>query len=76
MIPSPGERFADWWANADYEETGYDDVFYHDVPPELAAAARRREWNESSKALQEQYDDLLAVVDALAGRLDAPQRRP
>jgi len=55
MIPSPGERFADWWANADYEETGYDDVFYHDVPPELAAAARRREWNESSKALQEPW---------------------
>jgi hypothetical protein len=26
--------------------------------------------------LQEQYDDLLAVVDELADRLDAPQRRP
>ena len=45
MIPSPGELFADWWANAGYEENGDDDVFYHDVPPELAAEARRRERN-------------------------------
>ena len=55
MIPSPGERFADWWANAGFEETGYDDVFYHDVPPELAAEARQRERNESSKALQDPW---------------------
>ena len=43
MIPSPGELFADWWTNTGYEESGYDDIFYHDVPPELAAEARRRE---------------------------------
>jgi hypothetical protein len=55
MIPSPGERFANWWANAGYEQTGYDDVFYHDVPPELAAEARRRERNESSKGLQQPW---------------------
>ena len=55
MIPAPGERFTDWWANAGYEETGYDDVFYHDVRPELAAEARRRERNENSKALQEPW---------------------
>jgi pimeloyl-ACP methyl ester carboxylesterase len=55
MIPSPGELFADWWTNAGYEETGYDDAFYHDVPPALAAEARRRERNESSKALQEPW---------------------
>ena len=30
MIPSPGELFADWWTNAGYEESGYEDVFYHD----------------------------------------------
>jgi pimeloyl-ACP methyl ester carboxylesterase len=40
---------------ARYEETGYDDVLYHDVSPELAAEARRRERNESSKALQEPW---------------------
>jgi pimeloyl-ACP methyl ester carboxylesterase len=55
MIPSPGELFADWWANAGYEESGYEDVFYHDVPPQLAAEARRRERNEASKALQEPW---------------------
>jgi pimeloyl-ACP methyl ester carboxylesterase len=55
MIPSPGELFADWWRNTGYEDSGYDDVFYHDVPPELAAAARRRERKEASKALQEPW---------------------
>jgi pimeloyl-ACP methyl ester carboxylesterase len=54
MIPSPGELFADWWANASYEESGYD-VFYHDVPPELAAEARRRERDEASRALREPW---------------------
>jgi pimeloyl-ACP methyl ester carboxylesterase len=55
MIPSPGELFADWWANAGYEESGEDDVFYHDVSPELAAEARQRERDESSKALREPW---------------------
>ena len=49
MIPSPGELFADWWANVGYEECGYEDVFYHDVPPQLAAEARRRERNETPR---------------------------
>lgn len=55
MIPSPGELFANWWANAGYEESGYEDVFYHDVPRALAAEARRRERGEDSKALQEPW---------------------
>lgn len=55
MIPEPRELFADWWANVGYEESGYEDVFYHDVPPELAAEARRRQGNEASKALQEPW---------------------
>ena len=55
MIPSPGETFADWWKNTGYEENGYDDVFYHDVAPELAAEARRREREEASKALREPW---------------------
>jgi pimeloyl-ACP methyl ester carboxylesterase len=55
MIPSPGELFADWWANTGYEESGYDDVFYHDVPPELAAEARRRERDEAASALREPW---------------------
>jgi pimeloyl-ACP methyl ester carboxylesterase len=55
MIPSPGELFSDWWKNTGYEPSGYDDVFYHDVPPELAAEAKRRERDETSKALQEPW---------------------
>jgi pimeloyl-ACP methyl ester carboxylesterase len=55
MIPSPEERFDDWWANAGYAESGYDDVFYHDVPPELAAEAKRRERDEVAKALREPW---------------------
>jgi pimeloyl-ACP methyl ester carboxylesterase len=55
MIPSPGELFDDWWANAGYAASGYEDVFYHDVPPELAAEAKRRERDESAKALREPW---------------------
>ena len=55
MIPSPGELFEDWWANTAHEASGYDDVFYHDVPPELAAEARRRERDETARALREPW---------------------
>jgi pimeloyl-ACP methyl ester carboxylesterase len=48
MIPAPGEPPDDWWANTGYESTDEsgDDVmatYYHDVSPELAAEALRRE---------------------------------
>ena len=55
MIPAPGELFADWWTNSGYESSGYDDVFYHDVAPELAAEAERRSRDETSKALREPW---------------------
>ena len=55
MIPSPGEFFNDWRRNSGYEATEFEDVFYHDVPPALADEARRRERNESSKALKEPW---------------------
>jgi pimeloyl-ACP methyl ester carboxylesterase len=55
MIPAPGELFADWWANTRYEESGYDDIFYHDVPPALAEEAKRRERDERSEALREPW---------------------
>jgi len=55
MIPAPGELFADWWADVGYEESGYDDVFYHDVPPHLTAEAKRRQRKEASKALHEPW---------------------
>ena len=57
MIPAPGEPPADWWANTRYAEAprenrgaGTDDlaIYYHDVPPELAAEAMRRARNHPS----------------------------
>ncbi len=55
MIPASGERFDEWWTNAGYEDSGCDDVFYHDVPPELAAEARQRERDENAHALREPW---------------------
>jgi pimeloyl-ACP methyl ester carboxylesterase len=55
MVPAPGELFEDWWRNTGYESSGHEDVFYHDVPPELAAEAQTRERDESSTALQESW---------------------
>ena len=55
MIPVPGERFEDWWTNVGYADSGLDDVFYHDVPPELEAEATSRERDESSRALSEPW---------------------
>jgi pimeloyl-ACP methyl ester carboxylesterase len=55
MIPSPGELFSNWWHNSGYEGSGLDDVFYHDVPPALAAEARRRERDETAKALDQSW---------------------
>jgi pimeloyl-ACP methyl ester carboxylesterase len=46
MIPAPGERPADWTANTGFDqivrEPGPADLFYHDVPPDLADQARSR----------------------------------
>jgi pimeloyl-ACP methyl ester carboxylesterase len=55
MIPAPGELFADWWTNTGYKHSGYDDVFYHDVPPELAAEARQQERDQAEKPLEEPW---------------------
>lgn len=55
MVPASGELFADWWTNTGYESSGEDDVFYHDVPPDLAAEAQRRERDEASAALQQPW---------------------
>jgi pimeloyl-ACP methyl ester carboxylesterase len=62
MIPSPGEPPDDWWANTGYgsEVAEPDDdviaTFYHDVPPELASEAMRRERDHpSAKAGREPW---------------------
>jgi SAM-dependent methyltransferase len=42
MVPAPGETANEWLANAGDESATHDDemtLFYHDVPPELAAEA-------------------------------------
>jgi pimeloyl-ACP methyl ester carboxylesterase len=55
MIPVPGELFDDWWANSGYESSGEEDVFYHDVAPELAAEAQSHERQERANALREPW---------------------
>jgi len=53
LIPSPGETAEEWWTNTGYERgprAQYEnevDLFYHDVPPELAAEAMRRSRRQS-----------------------------
>ncbi|MER7952469.1 alpha/beta hydrolase [Streptomyces sp. NPDC096079] len=47
MIPRPGESANEWWAATGHSDlvltgAGDEELFYHDVPPELAAEARRR----------------------------------
>jgi pimeloyl-ACP methyl ester carboxylesterase len=53
MVPAPGESFNDWWKNTGYEVSGYEDVFFHDVPPELAAEAQSNERGQADKMLGE-----------------------
>jgi pimeloyl-ACP methyl ester carboxylesterase len=57
MIPTPGEPPTDWWTNKGHADAqraaktdGLNDMdtYYHDVPPELAAEAVRRERNHPS----------------------------
>ena len=42
MVPRPGESPGDWWANTGWPPVETDDlatIFFHDVPPEVAAEA-------------------------------------
>jgi pimeloyl-ACP methyl ester carboxylesterase len=55
MIPSPGERFDAWWTNAGYEESGLDDIFYHDVPAPLVAGAKLHLREEKARALSDPW---------------------
>ncbi|MFB9905696.1 alpha/beta fold hydrolase [Allokutzneria oryzae] len=53
MVPEPGERAMDMLANTGYQDETTDpdallDVFYHDVPPELAAQAQAGERAQST----------------------------
>jgi pimeloyl-ACP methyl ester carboxylesterase len=59
MIPVPGETPADYWSATRYGDEvreRYDDpvdLFYQDVPPELAAAARKRSREQSEARMGE-----------------------
>jgi pimeloyl-ACP methyl ester carboxylesterase len=82
MVPSPGERPADWWTNTGYSRaeaeqaaadgglTGSDDpriVYYHDVPEALADEALRRERAHPSSAAYTQRWPLEAWPDVPTG---------
>jgi len=55
MVPLPGERAIDYWVNACYEDGSHDDVdvFFHDVPPGLAAQTRRAERDQAETPMHE-----------------------
>jgi pimeloyl-ACP methyl ester carboxylesterase len=59
MIPAPGEAPADYWVNTRYGEEvreSYDDtieLFYQDVPPELASEALKRGHEQSEARMGE-----------------------
>ncbi|MFD1541976.1 alpha/beta fold hydrolase [Nonomuraea guangzhouensis] len=58
MIPAPGERPADWWANTGFGKRDIDDPigqFMHDVPAELAAEAMTRSREHTDKAMREPW---------------------
>jgi pimeloyl-ACP methyl ester carboxylesterase len=64
MIPSPGERGEDWSVGTGLDKAARqrpagDDseeaIFYHDVPPELAAEAMRRSRAQASTPAQEPW---------------------
>ena len=48
LVPAPGEAAADWWADTGYDDEAHEhytndiELFYHDVPADLAAEALRR----------------------------------
>jgi pimeloyl-ACP methyl ester carboxylesterase len=61
LIPAPGETAEDWWTNTGYENEErehYDDdiaLFYHDVPPELAAEALKRARAQAERPTREPW---------------------
>jgi pimeloyl-ACP methyl ester carboxylesterase len=61
MIPSPGEPPGEWGTNTRYEQEPREEygdelaTFFHDVPPELAAEAMKREREQSGTPMQEPW---------------------
>jgi pimeloyl-ACP methyl ester carboxylesterase len=64
MVPAPGETGMEWWANTghaqavreqDEHDASESAVFYHDVPPELAAEAMKRERHQAEIPMLEPW---------------------
>jgi pimeloyl-ACP methyl ester carboxylesterase len=60
MVPSPGESAVEMFANTGYKQEEQKDpsdraVFYHDVPPQLAAEAIARGRNQSNTPSKERW---------------------
>jgi pimeloyl-ACP methyl ester carboxylesterase len=61
MVPAPGETASEWWTTSGYataERERYDDdmeLFYHDVPPALAAEAKTHWRDQTEKAMEEPW---------------------
>lgn len=56
MVPKPGESPQQWWSGTGYPgSSGDDDLFYHDVPPALAAEAEARPGAESAAAFDQPW---------------------
>ena len=60
LVPAPGETPEDWWASTGYEAdagAAGDElaIFYHDVPPALAAEALERGRSQSSTPTREPW---------------------
>ncbi|HSE56140.1 MAG TPA: alpha/beta hydrolase [Nocardioidaceae bacterium] len=80
MVPAPGESAAQWWESTGHAEAqeararaegwsvdgGVEEIFLHDVPPDLAAEALSRARDESSAAFTAPWP--------LAGWPDVPTR--
>lgn len=56
MVPVPGARAMEYWTNAGYPDSAFDDdTFFHDVPPALVAKAKRAERDQAESPMQEPW---------------------
>lgn len=56
MIPTPGERAAGYWPRSGYGDVDFDDdAFYHDVPAEAVALAKRAERAQADTPMHEPW---------------------
>ena len=61
LVPAPGEAAADWWADTGYDDEVHEhyandiELFYQDVPAELAAEALRRGRRQSETATRDPW---------------------